>query len=134
MKTWTVRQRILWSFGVIIALVAVMGVTTFIYLFSVTREADSLAKDSIPGLYYIAQIQHAAVARFAMAQEYSAKVGTAEREAIETRIRNGQHDFDAAVQRYETSIVQQHDRDLFEAVKVAGSSYQAAEAEILNVG
>ena len=51
MKNWTVRQRIAWSFGAVIALMIVMGVVALIRLAHIERETANAQKDSVPGLY-----------------------------------------------------------------------------------
>src|SRR6185369_10143219 len=48
MKNWTVRQRITWSFGAVIALMIGMGVFAFMRLATIETETADVQKDSVP--------------------------------------------------------------------------------------
>ncbi len=56
MKNWSVRQRIAWSFGAVIALMILMGAFAFTRLATIEQETSDLQKDSVPGLYYSDQL------------------------------------------------------------------------------
>ena len=51
MKQLTIRNRILASFGVILALMLVMAVCSYILLGAIDRDARSQEEDSSPGVY-----------------------------------------------------------------------------------
>ncbi|MGD0051942.1 MAG: methyl-accepting chemotaxis protein [Vulcanimicrobiaceae bacterium] len=51
MKDWTIRQLIIGSFGVILALIVVTGGVAAIRLAAVQHEAANLQRDSLPGVY-----------------------------------------------------------------------------------
>ena len=52
MKNWTLRQRILASFAVIIAIMLLMVVASYSRLLSIQTSEETVRTDSIPGVYY----------------------------------------------------------------------------------
>jgi methyl-accepting chemotaxis protein WspA len=51
-KNWTLRQRILASFAVIIAIMLLMVVVAYTRLLSIESSSESVSNDAIPGVYY----------------------------------------------------------------------------------
>jgi len=58
-KNWTLRQRILASFAVIIAIMLLMIVAAYSRLVSIETSEEKVRTDSIPGLYYSSMIRSA---------------------------------------------------------------------------
>lgn len=52
MKNWTLRQRILASFAVIIAIMLLMVVVAYTRLLSIESSSEAVSNDAIPGVYY----------------------------------------------------------------------------------
>lgn len=52
MKNWTLRQRILASFAVIIAIMLLMVVVAYTRLLSIESSSEAVSEDAIPGVYY----------------------------------------------------------------------------------
>ncbi|MCB1652919.1 MAG: methyl-accepting chemotaxis protein, partial [Pseudomonadales bacterium] len=59
MKNWTLRQRILASFAVIIAIMLLMVVAAYSRLLSIESSEETVRADSIPGVYYSSMIRSA---------------------------------------------------------------------------
>ena len=59
MKNWTLRQRILASFAVIIAIMLLMIVAAYSRLVKIETSEDKVRTDSIPGLYHSSMIRSA---------------------------------------------------------------------------
>jgi len=51
-KNWTLRQRILASFAVIIAIMLLMVVVAYTRLLSIESSSEAVSEDAIPGVYY----------------------------------------------------------------------------------
>jgi methyl-accepting chemotaxis protein WspA len=51
-KNWTLRQRILASFAVIIAIMLLMVVVAYTRLLSIESSSEAVSNDAIPGVYY----------------------------------------------------------------------------------
>jgi methyl-accepting chemotaxis protein WspA len=58
-KNWTLRQRILASFAVIIAIMLLMVVVSYSRLLSIESSEEQVRTDALPGLYYSTTIRNA---------------------------------------------------------------------------
>lgn len=59
MKNWTLRQRILASFAVIIAIMLLMVVVSYSRLLKIEKSEASVREDALPGLYYSSMVRGA---------------------------------------------------------------------------
>ena len=69
MKNWTLRQRILASFAVIIAIMLLMIVAAYSRLVTIESAEEAVGTDSIPGVYYSSMIRSAWVDSYATSQQ-----------------------------------------------------------------
>lgn len=69
MKNWTLRQRILASFAVIIAIMLLMIVAAYSRLVAIESSEEAVGSDSIPGLYYSSMIRSAWVDSYVTSQQ-----------------------------------------------------------------
>ncbi|EJM42376.1 methyl-accepting chemotaxis protein [Pseudomonas sp. GM33] len=69
MKNWTLRQRILASFAVIIAIMLLMVVVSYSRLLKIESSEASVREDALPGLYYSSMVRSAWVDSYLRTQE-----------------------------------------------------------------
>lgn len=69
MKNWTLRQRILASFAVIIAIMLLMIVAAYSRLAAIETAEAAVGTDSIPGVYYSSMIRSAWVDGYVTSQQ-----------------------------------------------------------------
>ncbi|MHC6227041.1 methyl-accepting chemotaxis protein [Pseudomonas sp. X10] len=69
MKNWTLRQRILASFAVIIAIMLLMIVAAYSRLVAIESSAQAVGSHSIPGVYYSSMIRGAWVDSYVTSQQ-----------------------------------------------------------------
>nr|WP_310196114.1 methyl-accepting chemotaxis protein [Pseudomonas hunanensis] len=69
MKNWTMRQRILASFAVIIAIMLLMIVAAYSRLVAISTSESAVAADAIPGVYYSSMIRSAWVDSYVTSQQ-----------------------------------------------------------------
>lgn len=69
MKNWTLRQRILASFAVIIAIMLLMVVVSYSRLLKIETSEASVRDDALPGLYYSSMVRSAWVDTYFRTQE-----------------------------------------------------------------
>ncbi|MHC8340799.1 methyl-accepting chemotaxis protein [Pseudomonas sp. HLT2-19-2] len=69
MKNWTLRQRILASFAVIIAIMLLMVVVSYSRLLKIEISEASVREDALPGLYYSSMVRSAWVDTYVRTQE-----------------------------------------------------------------
>ena len=134
MKNWTVRQRIVLSFGVTVALMFVVGAVAFYFLRSIAREATSIEQDSIAGLFHISRVQAAALSDYALSEQYALRDNKAELDASEAQLRVSRAALDTVLRGYEATIFTTRDRELFDAIKSALAGYTVAQAEMRKFG
>jgi len=68
-KNWTLRQRILASFAVIIAIMLLMVVAAYSRLEAIETDEEAVRTDSIPGVYYSSMIRSAWVDSYVLTQQ-----------------------------------------------------------------
>jgi methyl-accepting chemotaxis protein WspA len=68
-KNWTLRQRILASFAVIIAIMLLMVVVSYSRLLKIEASEESVRDDALPGVYFSSMIRSAWVDSFLQTQE-----------------------------------------------------------------
>jgi len=68
-KNWTLRQRILASFAVIIAIMLLMIVAAYSRLVTIESAEEAVGTDSIPGVYYSSMIRSAWVDSYVTSQQ-----------------------------------------------------------------
>src|SRR3990167_10078984 len=68
-KNWTLRQRILASFAVIIAIMLLMVVVSYSRLLKIEVSEASVREDALPGLYYSSMVRSAWVDTYLRTQE-----------------------------------------------------------------
>ena len=69
MKNWTLRQRILASFAVIIAIMLLMVVVSYSRLLKIEADEERVRDDAIPGVYHSSMIRSAWVDSYVQTQE-----------------------------------------------------------------
>ena len=70
MKEWSIRQRLIGSFALILLLMLVMGGIAYTRLAKVGSAVNSLQTDSLPGLYYSAQLMVALETNYAVTEAH----------------------------------------------------------------
>lgn len=69
MKNWTLRQRILASFAVIIAIMLLMVVVSYSRLLKIEAGEERMRNDAVPGVYFSSMIRSAWVDTYLQTQE-----------------------------------------------------------------
>jgi len=69
LKNWTMRQRILASFALIIAIMLLMIVAAYSRLVAISASEEAVGSDAIPGVYYSSMIRSAWVDSYVTSQQ-----------------------------------------------------------------
>ena len=75
MKNWTLRQRILASFAVIIAIMLLMVVLSYSRLLKIEVSENSVRDDAVPGVFFSSMIRSAWVDSYLQTQFNNFKQG-----------------------------------------------------------
>ena len=134
MKNWTLRQRILASFAVIIAIMLLMVVVSYSRLLKIEASENSVRDDAIPGVYYSSMIRGAWVDSYLQTQELlGLKEGqgisnedAADYKAFETRLQE-------QMANYRKTMATDEDRTEFAAFEKYHDTYMQIQDQVLDL-
>jgi methyl-accepting chemotaxis protein WspA len=131
MPNWTIRGRIVGSFGVVLALMIIMAGVAYIRLGRIGAETTALQTDSQPGLFYSSAIQDIWSDNFLLLEKYALQPDSALRQLIEAKHATGRAELDKAIGAYEATSLTPEDARLFDSFKSARAVYTQVEEEVL---
>ncbi|WP_339430505.1 methyl-accepting chemotaxis protein [Pseudomonas sp. EA_65y_Pfl2_P78] len=134
MKNWTLRQRILASFAVIIAIMLLMVVVSYSRLLKIEAGEQSVRDDAVPGVYFSSMIRSAWVDNYLQTQELlGLKKGlgissedAADFKAFEARL-------EEQVGNYQNTITTEQDKAEFSLFKQDILNYNKIQAQVLDL-
>jgi methyl-accepting chemotaxis protein WspA len=113
-KNWTLRQRILASFAVIIAIMLLMVVAAFNRLLVIEQSSDAVRLDALPGVFYSSTVRGAWVESFVTTQHLLVEgSGRSLTSAEEDQYKEFEDRLQAQIVNYEKSIFDESDRNDF---------------------
>ena len=114
MKNWTLRQRILASFAVIIAIMLLMVVVAFNRLLVIENSGDAVRLDALPGVFYSSTVRGAWVESYVATQHLlSEGKGRDLTSAEEDQYKDFEDRLQAQIVNYQKSIFDEADRNDF---------------------
>ncbi|MGR3887934.1 methyl-accepting chemotaxis protein [Pseudomonas sp. 1152_12] len=132
MKNWTLRQRILASFAVIIAIMLLMVVVSYSRLLKIEVSETSVRDDAVPGLFFSSMIRSAWVDSYLQTQEL---VGTHKNQSISEADKQDYKAFEARLEQhmasYAGTIKIGQDRAEFDAFEKLHQTYNKMLAQVL---
>lgn len=134
MKNWTLRQRILASFAVIIAIMLLMVVVSYSRLLKIEASENSVRDDAIPGVYYSSMIRGAWVDSYLQTQEL---LGLKEGQGISSEDAADYKAFEARLQEqmanYRKTMATDEDRTEFAAFEKYHDAYIQIQDAVLDL-
>ena len=134
MKNWTLRQRILASFAVIIAIMLLMVVVSYSRLLKIEASEVSVRDDALPGVYYSSMIRGAWVDSYLQTQEM---LGLKEGQGISAEDAADFKNFEARVQdamnSYRATVTTDEDKLEFAAFEKYHENYGKILATVLDL-
>jgi methyl-accepting chemotaxis protein WspA len=113
-KNWTLRQRILASFAVIIAIMLLMVVVAFNRLLVIESSGDAVRLDALPGVFYSSTVRGAWVESYVSTQHLLAEgAGRDLTSAEEDQYKEFEDRLQAQIVNYQKSIFDESDRSDF---------------------
>ena len=132
MKNWTLRQRILASFAVIIAIMLLMVVVSYSRLLQIETSQESVRDDAVPGVYLSSMIRSAWVDSYLETIDI---IGLRDDKAFTNADRADYKSFEARIEQqmanYEKTVHSQADRMEFDNFKAAHINYNKVLAQVL---
>jgi len=133
-KNWTLRQRILASFAVIIAIMLLMVVAAYSRLLSVENSEETVRTDSIPGVYYSSMVRSAWVDSYILTLQL---VGSSDHRPLTNEDRKQYASFeerlDKELANYRTTIFDGEDRSSFDEFERLHTEYGHRLANVLEL-
>jgi methyl-accepting chemotaxis protein WspA len=113
-KNWTLRQRILASFAVIIAIMLLMVIVAFNRLLVIESSGDAVRLDALPGVFYSSTVRGAWVESYVATQHLlSEGAGRDLTSAEEDQYKEFEDRLQAQIVNYQKSIFDESDRNDF---------------------
>jgi len=133
-KNWTLRQRILASFAVIIAIMLLMVMVSFSSLLKIESSEETVQTDAVPGLYYSSMIRGAWVDTYVLTQRIVGLSEHRDMSAADLELYKGAeaHLKDEMV-NYRKTIFTTEDRVDFEAFETRYQTYNQALAKVVGL-
>ncbi|WP_411389922.1 methyl-accepting chemotaxis protein [Pseudomonas sp. MPB23] len=132
MKNWTLRQRILASFAVIIAIMLLMVVVSYSRLLKIETSQEAVRDDAVPGVYLSSMIRSAWVDSYLLTVDI---IGLREDKTLTSSDKTDYRTFDARIEQqmanYEKTVHGQADRMEFDNFKASHINYNKVLAQVL---
>jgi methyl-accepting chemotaxis protein WspA len=131
-KQWTIRQRILCSFGIVLIVMLAMAIVTFEQLGGIDRDAKSQQQDSMPGLYYATAMRAASLEKYLIMQRLvfvDADADSVKRDTA--RLQDAQQSLQKLINGYGATVFRTTDHDLFTAFRQYDTQMAPIQATLL---
>jgi len=133
-KNWTLRQRILASFAVIIAIMLLMVVVSYSRLLKIETSEASVREDALPGLYYSSMVRSAWVDTYLRTQEM---LGLKEGQGYSAEEAESFKNFEARLQEqlknYQDTVTTDEDKVEFAVFEKLHADYNKVLAAVLDL-
>ncbi|OWP50510.1 methyl-accepting chemotaxis protein [Pseudomonas nitroreducens] len=134
MKNWTLRQRILASFAVVVAIMLLMVVISYTRLLRVEHSTQRVSQDAMPGTYALTTVRSAWTDSILMTQVV---VGLSDGKPLDdARRQEFRANHDALVERiarYELTVNDPRDKEMLAHFKQQASEYDTSLAQVLQL-
>ncbi|SDS46349.1 methyl-accepting chemotaxis protein [Pseudomonas prosekii] len=134
MKNWTLRQRILASFAVIIAIMLLMVVVSYSRLLKIEESEASVREDALPGVYYSSMIRGAWSDSYLRVQEM---LGLKEGQGFSTEdaaeFKTFELRLQAQIDNYRTTVTTEEDKVEFATFEKIHEEYKTLLAAVLDL-
>lgn len=133
MKNWSLKQRILASFLVILAIMCVMAGVSYSRLLVVEREAAALQTDSMPGVYYSTSARGAWFEGYQLLQEFLDVDDLSQRAKYEELFRNNATSLTQALVKYQATATEAQEKTWLLALQDLRSDFERVRTEIIDL-
>jgi len=133
-KNWTLRQRILASFAVIIAIMLLMVVVSYSRLLKIQDSEERVRADAVPGVYYSSMIRGGWVDSYVLTQQIVGLSGNREITAEDkARYQGFEQHLREEIQNYQKLIQNPADQASFDEFEAQHQAFNLAMAKVLDL-
>jgi methyl-accepting chemotaxis protein WspA len=134
MKNWTIKQRILGSFAVILGMMALMAGVAYIQMSQIIKESASIKADAMPGLYSSLRIDTAMHEQNLLVQRLVSIQGSDDALKSDlSRLRESLARLNEMTHVYEAAVVTASERALFAEFTRVRAKYEHVLADLLKM-
>ncbi len=134
MKNWTLRQRILASFAVIIAIMLLMVVVSYSRLLKIQDSEENVRVDAVPGVYYSSMIRGGWIDSYVLTQQIVGLSGNREITAEDkARYQGFEQHLREEIQNYQKLIQNPADQASFDEFEANHLAFNQAMAKVLDL-
>jgi methyl-accepting chemotaxis protein WspA len=135
MNNWTIRQRLIGSFVLILAMMIVMAGVAYTRLATIDRNAASAAHQSIPGLHQSTRVLGNLIMSYALTVEQIGLDDVLLARTLEARLKQNQTSMDESIAAYEATIgdLDTADRKLFDNFTELRADYLSTQQRVLEL-
>ncbi len=134
MKNWTIKQRILGSFAVILGMMALMAGVAYVQMSQIIKESVSIKMDAVPGLYSSLRIDSAMLEQHLLIQRIvSIETTTDILESSVSRLQTSLASLNEMSHIYESAVATASERALFVEFTRARAKYERSLADLLKM-
>ncbi|MFW0755663.1 methyl-accepting chemotaxis protein [Pseudomonas sp. H11T01] len=134
MKNWTLRQRILASFAVIIAIMLLMVLVSYSSLLKIESSEKTVQTDAVPGLYYSSMIRSAWVDGYVLTQQVVDLSGHRDITAADKALyKSFEERLKAEMNNYRTTIFDPEDQASFDEFEVRHQAFNQALTKVIDL-
>jgi methyl-accepting chemotaxis protein WspA len=131
MIDWTIRRRVVFSFGWVLGLMALMAAVAFQRLGHIESETMHLQKDSLPGARLSGDLMVNVLTNYGLLQRHVISVDAEFMRTTEATLRTGQAKFEQLAAQYEQTITTPEDRQRFDAMLGMVPHYRQIQERVL---
>lgn len=134
MKNLSIRQRILVSFTVVLAIIIAMGSVAYLKLSHIEQETVKMQTDTLPGMYFGTEIMNEWQTNYSLVQARAIETDPAISRNLDLQMATNWGSLNTSIKNYEAAIHQQKDRENYSRFQSLISPYLNAQQQYLKTG
>ncbi|MGO4517132.1 methyl-accepting chemotaxis protein [Terriglobus sp. 2YAB30_2] len=134
MKNLSIRQWILVSFTVVLAIIVAMGSVAYLKLSHIEQETFKMQTDTLPGVYFGGDIMNEWLTNYSLIQARAIETDPGTIRNLDLQIATNWANLNTSIKNYEGAIHQQKDRENFAHFKSQIPAYLNAQQQYLKAG
>lgn len=131
MTSWSIRTRIVASFGVFLLLMLVIGFFAQSQLSAIEAQTEAADRDSVAGLHVNAALRGLWAEDILLVQRHATETQPEARRQLQKELQTSRQQQLARLENYARTVNSPRDRELFEALKAADARYTQLRDELI---
>jgi methyl-accepting chemotaxis protein WspA len=129
----TIRQRILGSYALLMAIMLATGVVVYVHLNAVTRESNNVEEGSLPALYFVTQLLSSFNEEYAITQEFGLEQSAGTIAPLQREVQDSRAKMSTLAKQYAATISDDDERGQYELYERERTAYLRIQEDILKL-